>query len=75
MRREDAQQSIQSNSAVTDIDGRFVTDTFGNNYAADLPGQAYEFGGGLGYWYDPDITLHYVREHWYYPKIGDVVIG
>lgn len=70
----DAQQSVQSNAGiyggVPASDGRFKTDAFGNNYAADLPGQPYEFGGGLGYWYDPDLALHYIRERWYDPKMG-----
>ncbi|MEP6754610.1 MAG: RHS repeat-associated core domain-containing protein, partial [Chthonomonadales bacterium] len=74
MLQEDALQSVQSIIGIYGgspaSDGRFKTDAFGNNYAADLPGMPYEFGGGLGYWYDPDLGLNYVREQWYDPKSG-----
>ena len=37
---------------------------------AKQAGQPYECGGGLGYWYDPDLALHYIRERWYDAKSG-----
>ncbi|MEP6754608.1 MAG: RHS repeat-associated core domain-containing protein [Chthonomonadales bacterium] len=74
MLQEDALQSVQSNIGIYGgspaSDGRFKTDAFGNNYAADLYGQPYEFCGGLGYWYEADLGMHYVRARWYDPKSG-----
>ena len=34
------------------------------------PGNAFDFLGGLGYWSDPDLGLHYVRARWLNPQFG-----
>ena len=67
----DAQGSVL---AITDGTGAPVTnyqiDAWGNVLSGSAPGNAFDFLGGLGYWSDPDLGLHYVRARWLNPQFG-----
>ena len=60
--------------AITDGSGNPVTnyqiDAWGNVLSGGAPGNAFDFLGGLGYWADPDLGLHYVRARWMNPAFG-----
>jgi RHS repeat-associated protein len=67
----DAQGSVL---AITDERGNPVTgyqiDAWGNVLSGGSPGNAFDYLGGLGYWSDPDLGLHYVRARWLNPQTG-----
>src|SRR5580700_5383927 len=60
--------------AVTDVNGNVVTnyqiDAWGNVLSGGAPGNAFDYLGGLGYWSDPDLGMHYVRARWMNPQTG-----
>jgi RHS repeat-associated protein len=67
--------SLGSVVAITDGSGNLVTnyqiDAWGNVLSGSSPGNAFDFLGGLGYWADPDLGLHYVRARWMNPQFGN----
>lgn len=60
--------------ALTDEAGalltRYRTDVWGNVTSGSASGNPYVYGGGLGYWYEPEASLNYVRARWLDPATG-----
>ena len=50
--------------------GRYETDTWGNVLSGLVAEEGAIYGGGLGYWYDPDLALYYVKARWLDPATG-----
>lgn len=67
----DAQGSV---AAVTDAAQstvtRYQTDAWGNVLSGAIADEPAIYGGGLGYWYDPDLALYYVKARWLNPVTG-----
>ncbi len=66
----DALGTVQAVSRGGLVETRYRRDVWGNVLSRSAAGNPYIYLGGLGYWYEPDLGLDYVRARWLDPGVG-----
>lgn len=52
------------------VESAYQTDAWGNTLASNTTDNPYVYGGGEGYWQEPDLGLMYVRARWLDTQAG-----